>query len=38
VYTYTDEPPNFTMRYEYRIKVRDALGQVNATYKSQITP
>lgn len=38
IYTYEDEPPDWTQNYEYRIKVRDVLSQVNGTYRSQITP
>ena len=37
LYTYQDEPPDSTRRYEYRIKVRDTLGQINSTYQSQLT-
>lgn len=38
IYTHTDEPPDPSIKYEYRIKVRDTLGQANTTYKPQTTP
>jgi len=38
VYTHTDEPPDPSRRYEYRIRVRDELGQVNGTYQPRTTP
>lgn len=36
-YTFIDEPFNSNLVYEYRIKVRDSLGQINCTYKTQFT-
>jgi hypothetical protein len=37
VYSYTDSPPDPNLRYEYRIRVRDELGQSNTTYQTQVT-
>lgn len=37
-YSYLDTPPDPAAVYDYRLKVRDSLGQVNSTYQIRTTP
>jgi len=37
LYTYRDQPADTTVRYEYRIRVRDPYGQTNTAFQSQST-